>query len=120
MDPAIYPFEFLYDGDCAICRADVARLRRRDRAGRLRFIDVSAPAFDAAPYGRSRVELLARIHGRRADGQVVEGVAVFRIALAGTGLGWLASPLGWPKGPTGCSHAIACGCRGALAGCSSG
>lgn len=96
MNDAIFPFEFLYDGHCRICLFDVARLRRADTAGRLRFIDVQAPGFDPAPYGRGRDELLARIHGRRADGVVVEGPEVFRLALTAVGYGWLVAPTRWP------------------------
>ncbi|MDR0717696.1 MAG: DUF393 domain-containing protein [Azoarcus sp.] len=96
MDSDIYPLEFLYDGDCAICRCDVANLRRRDRQRRLRFIDVADPAFDPAPYGRAREALLARITARRADGLIVEGPEVFRLALAAVGLGWIAAPTRLP------------------------
>lgn len=96
MDAQAYPLEFLYDGQCRICLFDVARLRRADRHGRLRFVDVSAAGFDAAAYGPSRDELLARIHARRADGRLVEGPEVFRLALAAVGLGWAVAPTRWP------------------------
>lgn len=96
MDIQAYPMEFLYDGECAICRFDVAHLRRHDRHGRLRFIDISGADFDPTPYGRSKAELLARITARRADGRIVEGPEVFRLALAANGLGWLVAPTRWP------------------------
>jgi predicted DCC family thiol-disulfide oxidoreductase YuxK len=92
----IFPLEFLYDGNCRICLFDVARLRRADRYGRLVFVDVMATDFDPAPYGRTRDALLARIHARRADGVVVEGAEVFRLALTAVGRGWLVSPTRWP------------------------
>jgi predicted DCC family thiol-disulfide oxidoreductase YuxK len=96
LDAETYPLEFLYDGQCRICMFDVVRLRRADNAGRLRFIDVSAPGFDAAVYGRTVDDLLARIHARRADGVVLEGPEVFRLALAAVGYGWLVAPTRWP------------------------
>ncbi len=96
MDTQIYPMEFLYDGECAICCFDVAHMRRRDQQGRLCFIDISAPDFDPIPYGRSKEELLARITARRADGVVVEGPEVFRLAWSALGLGWLVTPTRWP------------------------
>jgi len=96
MDSQAYPLEFLYDGRCRICLFDVARLRRADRLGRLRFVDVSAAEFDPASYDRSREDLLARIHARRADGRMVEGPEVFRLALAAVGLGWAVAPTRWP------------------------
>ncbi len=91
MDDNIYPLEFLYDGDCPICRADVARLHNADGHDRLIFIDVSAPNFDPETYGRTREALLARIHARRADGVMVEGPEVFRLALTAVGLGRIAA-----------------------------
>lgn len=96
MHDSIYPLEFLFDGRCPLCRHDVAWLGRRDRAGRLQFIDVSTDAFDPTPYGCSREALLARIHARRADGVVVQGPEVFRLALAAVGHGWLVVPTRWP------------------------
>jgi len=96
MDATIYPLEFLYDGECRICLFDVARLRRADSKGLIRFIDVMAADFDAAAYGRTRNELLDRIHARRADGVMVEGPEVFRLALAAVGYGWLVAPTRWP------------------------
>ncbi|MDR1462758.1 MAG: DUF393 domain-containing protein [Azoarcus sp.] len=96
MDTGIYPLEFLYDGNCPICLCDVARLRRRDKHQRLHFIDVTAPDFDPARYGRDREALLARITARRADGVIVEGPEVFRLALAAVGFGWIAAPTRLP------------------------
>lgn len=96
MDDAHYPFEFLYDGNCRICQFDVAWLRRGDTGGRLVFIDVTSPSFDPAQYGRKIEELLARIHGRRADGVVVEGPEVFRLALSACGWGRAVAVTRWP------------------------
>jgi predicted DCC family thiol-disulfide oxidoreductase YuxK len=96
MNPKHYPLEFLYDGHCAICRFDVANFRRRNKHRHLRFIDVTAPDFDASVYGRTKEELLARMIGRRADGVIVEGPEVFRLAFAAVGLGWLVAPTRLP------------------------
>jgi predicted DCC family thiol-disulfide oxidoreductase YuxK len=96
MDTNIYPLEFLYDGNCPICRYDVVRLHNADRYGQLIFIDISAPDFEPKAYGRTRQMLLARIHARRADGVIVEGPEVFRLALSALGYGWLVAPTRWP------------------------
>lgn len=96
MDTQAYPLEFLYDGHCPICRFDVAKLRRADRHGRLVFLDVTAPGFAPSLYGRTLDELLERIHARRADGRIVEGPEVFRLALGAVGLGWAVVPTRWP------------------------
>ncbi|MGD8914353.1 MAG: DCC1-like thiol-disulfide oxidoreductase family protein [Candidatus Thiodiazotropha sp.] len=59
------------------------------------FIDISAPDFDPKAYGRTRQMLLARIHARRADGVIVEGPEVFRLAFSALGYGWLVAPPRW-------------------------
>jgi predicted DCC family thiol-disulfide oxidoreductase YuxK len=92
----IFPLELLYDGSCPICRYDVVRLYNADRHGQIIFIDVTAPDFEAEAYGRTRQALLARIHARRADGVIVEGPEVFRLALTALGYGWLVKPTRWP------------------------
>jgi predicted DCC family thiol-disulfide oxidoreductase YuxK len=90
-------FTLLYDGDCPLCSREVAMLRRRDRGrGHLALVDIAASDFDPARYGRDRESLMARIHGVRPDGTVVEGMEVFRRAYAAVGLGWLLAPSRWP------------------------
>jgi predicted DCC family thiol-disulfide oxidoreductase YuxK len=96
MNNQIYPLEFLYDGSCPICRADVAKLRKADKNSKLIFIDITEPDFNPQEYERSLESLLARIHARRADGLIVEGPEVFRLSLAAVGLGWLVAPTRWP------------------------
>jgi predicted DCC family thiol-disulfide oxidoreductase YuxK len=96
MDRNVYPLEFLYDGDCPICRYDVARLHNADRNGDIIFIDVNAPDFKPDAYGQTREQLLARIHGRRADGVIVDRPEVFRLAFTALGYGWLIAPTRWP------------------------
>jgi predicted DCC family thiol-disulfide oxidoreductase YuxK len=96
MDSKIFPLEFLYDGSCPICRYDVVRLHKADRNGRIIFIDVTAPDFDPEIYGRTRQRLLERIHARRADGVMIDGPEVFRLALTALGYGWLVAPTRWP------------------------
>ena len=88
--------EVFYDGDCPLCRREIKMLRRRDRAGRVRFTDLAAADFDPAtvvgPDGPlTRGRLMAEIHGRLPDGTLVTGVEVFRRLYAAVGLGWLAA-----------------------------
>ncbi len=96
MQNPVYPLEFLFDGRCPLCLNDVAWLRRHDEAGRLIFIDAAAEDFDATVYGVEQADLLARIHGRLADGRLVQGPEVFRLVLAAVGYGWLVAPTRWP------------------------
>jgi predicted DCC family thiol-disulfide oxidoreductase YuxK len=91
----IYPLTLFYESACLLCDAEVRALRARDRRGRLRFIDVSAPGV-VPPPGATRSAMLAAIHGLRADGQWVRGMEAVHFVYAGVGLGWLTAPTRWP------------------------
>jgi len=88
--------EVFYDGACSLCTREMRVLERRDRRGRIRWVDASAPGFDAAAAGLSREALMERIHARLPDGEVVEGVEVFRRIHALLGRGWLVAPTRLP------------------------
>ena len=64
-------------------------LRKLDRHQRVEFTDIAEPGFNPSAIGLSLgyPELMARIHGRLADGTVIEGVEVFRQVYAAVGLG---------------------------------
>jgi predicted DCC family thiol-disulfide oxidoreductase YuxK len=68
-----------------LCRREIAGVRRLDRHGRVLFTDIAASDFDPGARGLSYAQLMARIHGRTADGQIVEGVEVFRQLYAALG-----------------------------------
>lgn len=89
-------FEVFFDGDCPLCRREIAALTRLDRAGRIEFTDIAAPGFDASTTGRTRGELMARIHGRLPGGELVEGVEVFRQLYARVGFAPLVAATRWP------------------------
>lgn len=76
--PAGKDVEVFYDGACPLCMREIRMLMRKDRASRIVFTDISAPSFEAERYGVTMDTLMARIHGRRADGTWIEGVEVFR------------------------------------------
>ncbi|MET0385889.1 MAG: DUF393 domain-containing protein [Polyangiales bacterium] len=78
-------FEVFFDGDCPLCRREIALLRKLDRRERIAFTDIAVPGFDPSPIGLTQAQLMARIHGRTADGQLVEGVEVFRRLYAAVG-----------------------------------
>jgi predicted DCC family thiol-disulfide oxidoreductase YuxK len=81
-------FEVFYDGECPLCRREIAALRRFDRQTRVLFTDIAAPSgvVRASSFGLSYEQLMARVHGRTADGEIVEGVEVFRKLYAAVGL----------------------------------
>ncbi|MET0334943.1 MAG: DUF393 domain-containing protein [Rhizobacter sp.] len=90
-----YPLTLLYDAACPVCALEMDHLRERNQAGRLAFIDISVPGFDPTPYGATLAEMNAEIHGLRADGELMRGVQVLRLAYEAVGLGWVMRPVGW-------------------------
>lgn len=95
-DAALYPLTLLYDASCPLCLIEMENLMARNQAGRLAFVDASAPNFDDTTWGTPRAELMRIIHAVRADGGVVTGVEVFRLAYDAVGLGWVTRPTEWP------------------------
>jgi len=95
MRDATYPLTLYYDAACPVCSLEMDHLRERNRDGKLVFVDISAPGFDAAAHGASAAEMDAEIHGRQADGSMLRGVEVLRLAYAAVGLGWVLRPAGW-------------------------
>ncbi|MBK6846215.1 MAG: DUF393 domain-containing protein [Proteobacteria bacterium] len=83
--------EIFFDGACPLCRREVAALRGRDTRQRVRFTDIAAADFDAAAFGKTQTELMAKIHGRLGDGTWISGMEVFRRVYAAVGLRWLAA-----------------------------
>jgi len=85
-----------HDGICPLCRREVAFLRKRDRKGRIRFIDIAAPDFDPGVYGLTQSRVERQIHGLDERQEVISGVEVFRRAYAAVDLGRLWGWTGWP------------------------
>lgn len=65
--------EVWFDGDCPLCRREIALLRRLDRRGAIVFTDV-ATGQGSCPIDRA--DLLARFHARE-DGRMVSGAEAF-------------------------------------------
>jgi predicted DCC family thiol-disulfide oxidoreductase YuxK len=82
-----FDVEVFYDGACPMCSREIAMLRRLDGRGRIRFVDIAAPGFDAATLGTTQERLMARIHGRLPDGTLIDGVEVFRRLYGAVGFG---------------------------------
>ncbi len=87
--------EVFYDGDCPLCSKEIAFLRRRDRRERIRFTDIAEPSFDP-PQGLTLDRLMAEIHGRLRDGEIIRGVEVFRRLYSAIGWTWLVAPTRLP------------------------
>jgi predicted DCC family thiol-disulfide oxidoreductase YuxK len=65
--------EVWFDGDCPLCRREIAVLRRLDRRGAITFTD-AADGQGVCPIDREA--LLARFHARE-DGVMLSGAAAF-------------------------------------------
>lgn len=92
---ATYPLTLLYDASCPVCSLEMDHLRARNQQGLLVFIDIHAAGFDPAPFGATLADMNAEIHARRADGEVIRGVQVLRLAYEAVGLGWVLRPTAW-------------------------
>ncbi len=76
-----------HDGDCPLCRREIALMRRLDRRGAITFVDATDP--DAScPIDRR--DLLARFHARE-EGTMLSGAAAFAAM-------WRAIPMLRPLG----------------------
>lgn len=91
----LYPLTLLYDGACPVCSLEMDHLRERSTDGRLVFVDIAAPDFDAASLGLTPEVLDAEIHAVCADGTVRKGMEVLRLAYEAAGLGWVLRPTAW-------------------------
>jgi len=91
-----YPLTLFYDAACPVCSLEMDHLRERDLAGRLVFIDIGAPGFDAAAHGVTLQAMNAEIHAKRPDGSMLKGVEVLRLAYEAVGLGWVLRASAWP------------------------
>jgi predicted DCC family thiol-disulfide oxidoreductase YuxK len=76
-----------FDGACPLCTREIALMRRLDRRGRIRFVDVADPG-SLCPV--SRDALLARFHAEEG-GRLYSGAAAFAVM-------WRAIPLLRPLG----------------------
>jgi len=94
--PATWEVEVFFDGDCPLCRKEIAWVQGRDRSGKIRFTDIAAPSFTSGPYGMTHQEFMAEIQGRLPDGTWLTGVEVFRRMYAAIGFGWIVSATRWP------------------------
>ncbi len=65
-----------YDGNCPLCRAEIAHYARKDSTGALDLVDV-ADESTPLPAGTDRATLLGRFHVATPDDRLVSGAAAF-------------------------------------------
>lgn len=88
-DDTAWEVEVFFDGDCPLCRHEIAMLRRLDSRRQIRFTDIAAEDFNPQACGIPWDRLMSEIHGRLPDGSWITGVEVFRRLYAIVGCRWL-------------------------------
>ena len=66
-----------FDGDCPVCRKEIAHYQRQRGAEAIAWIDASNCEDEALGTGVDRATLLRRFHVREADGRLASGAAAF-------------------------------------------
>jgi len=95
MHADIYPLTIYYDSRCPVCQAEKDNLALHNDAGNLLFADIWASDFEPPP-GRTADDLLERIHGLQANGQLIDSVELLRRAYEGVHMGWMLAFTAWP------------------------
>jgi predicted DCC family thiol-disulfide oxidoreductase YuxK len=91
VEPSVAPesdaweVEVFFDRDCPLCMREIRMLQRRDKGGRIRFTDITDEGFDPASIGLDELTIMRKIHGRLRNGEIIEGVEVFRRLYAAVG-----------------------------------
>ena len=84
---------FLYDGGCPLCRRETDFLKRRDKIGNIRFVDINSDNYDPTNYQNISFEkAMSNLHGILHDGIVIQGLDVLAYAYQLVGLGWVYFP----------------------------
>jgi predicted DCC family thiol-disulfide oxidoreductase YuxK len=86
-----------YDGGCPVCAREVAGYRRQPGAEACVWVDASQCDDSAFGSGLTREAALQRLHVRRADGGLADGVLGFAaLWMALPRLAWLGRLAAWP------------------------
>jgi predicted DCC family thiol-disulfide oxidoreductase YuxK len=90
---AVPELTLYFDGHCPFCTAEMGRLRKWNKAGRLAFVDISVVDFDPVPLGVDMAALDRELHSRTADGRLLVGIDSMLAAYTLVGRAWLVFPL---------------------------
>jgi predicted DCC family thiol-disulfide oxidoreductase YuxK len=86
-----------FDGACPVCRREIDHYRRQAHSAPVAWVDVSTCRPTDLGADLDRAAALARMHVRRADGQLVSGAAAFaEIWRHLPAYAWLARLAAWP------------------------
>ena len=73
-----FPLTVFYDGACVVCSTEIEQYRRKDHAGRLVLVDISAPGFKPEPYSIDLQAFMYELHAIDQTGTVYTGIEAFR------------------------------------------
>ncbi len=86
-DELSWEVEVFYDGHCPLCMREIRMLQGRDRDHHIRFTDITDPGFDPSQLGLDFATMMKKIHARLPNGDIVDGVEVFRRLYSAIGFG---------------------------------
>lgn len=66
-----------YDGECPVCRMEVAFYRRIDTNGHVAWQDITSLGENELPFGKNREDLLGVFHARNSENDWETGVDAF-------------------------------------------
>lgn len=68
-----------YDGQCPLCRKEIAHYQRLDRQQRVDWQDLFTPESNPEHYGLDRIQAMRVIHAVDRQGQLQTGVHAFMV-----------------------------------------
>ena len=88
---------FLYDGGCPLCKRETDFLKRRDKLGNIKFVDINSDNYDPTNYQNiSYKKAMSNLHGILHNGNLIQGLDVLAYAYQLVGLGWVYFPIKIP------------------------
>lgn len=67
-----------FDSECPLCSREISWLKSKNQTCSINFVDIVSPDFDETKIGKSKKELLSKIHAKDSEGNFITGVDVFR------------------------------------------
>jgi len=88
---------FLYDGGCPLCKRETNFLKRKDKFGKIKFVDINSDNYDPTNYQNiSFKQAMSNLHGILHNGKLIKGLDVLAYAYQLVGLGWVYFPIKIP------------------------
>ena len=88
---------FLYDGGCPLCKRETDFLKRRDKFGNIKFVDINSDDYNPTNHQNiSYKKAMSNLHGILHNGNLIQGLDVLAYAYQLVGLGWVYFPIKIP------------------------